>query len=127
MNRFLIIIIIILDCNYLWALKPLPKDISTEGEEVMEEEFIPETGFEVKEEPPPKEIIDAIEIERQMKEEVIQQKKAEEIKEEEPSKGMVQKPILKTKTISKGPSLPQIIAALIILLVSFFVYRSKPR
>lgn len=126
MNRLLFIMVMILQCNLLWAVKPLPEGIPTETEPV-EEEVLPEVGTELKEEPPPPEIQRAIELEKQDREEVIQRKREEELREaKEVSKRFIpRKPIPVHKSASEGPSLPVIITALVILLFSFFIYRKK--
>lgn len=130
MYRILLVVIIILQCSFLWAVRPLPEGISTETEESAEVEYIPETGFEPGEEAPPPEIQKAIELEKQMKEEVIQRKREEEeLEKEEPkeeTKKIVDKRALPiSKDVPKGPSISVIITALIILLISFFIYRTR--
>lgn len=103
-TKIVFVFFILLQCNFSWAIKPLPKAAKGEG--------------------PPVEILEAIEEEKEMKEEVIQKKKEEESKEI-PREIATERPVPMQKTAPKGPSITIIITALVILLISFYIYRRK--
>lgn len=122
MYRLVLVLVIILQCNFLWAIKPLPEGIEIETGPV-EEEVV---EAELKEGPPPLQIQEAIEIEEKDRQDVIQ-KRNEELKRQ---KELVKKPkflepIPAPKPTIKGPSIGIIITTLLIFLIAFFIYRRK--
>lgn len=127
MIKLLLIVFIVLYCSFIFAINPLPEQLSSEQEEQQEEESIPEMEFELKEEPPPLEIQESIELQKQMKEEVVQRKNEEalETKILKDKKRVHKKVIPEQEVIPKGPSKYVIMTALVILLVAFLIYPRK--
>lgn len=90
-RRILFVIVIILQCNFSWAARPLPKEIK-----------------------------EAIEMEKEMKREVIERKM-----EEEPKEVVVKKPVPVEKDVPKDPPMGVIITALVVLLIAFSIWKIR--
>lgn len=80
-----VIVMVFFLSGYLWTVEPLGDDKAGPSPAAGEKEVISKTGFEYSEEEAPPEILQAIELKKELKREVIQRKqqqqKEKEVKE----------------------------------------------
>ena len=105
-------VFVFLQAGYLWAVRPLSEDAEVKPEKIeKKQESAARTGFEHTAEPAPPEVIKRIEMERELKREVIQRKREEEQEIAEKFKEVIVKEAPIEKSSIEGLPAKQCIAS----------------